>query len=213
MDLNETLRLLPVSIIPLIFALTVPIGAQAFVAYYFGDRHPETLDRKTFDPIKHIDMFGTLLFPIMCMVLGSPLLFGWAKPLGIHASSLRYPTLAVRYLALVIPLSNLIMAVLWLLLYRFIPFLSDEFAKALSTMCFRGMYINITLMVFSLLPLPPFPGGLLLMSFLPYEKARRFAEIERYTFWIILALIFTGLLPRLIFPLVKGMMYLLMMFV
>lgn len=189
--------------LPVIFAITVHEAAHGYVAKYFGDTTAESLGRITLNPLKHIDPIGTIALPIVLLAVGSPFMFGWAKPVPVDYSRLQNPKHNMRWVAAAGPLSNLLMAVLWAVAYKLSMSLPATLGVPLGLMGQAGILINIVLMVLNLLPLPPLDGGRIAVSLLPNQMAYKFAQLERYGFVILLVLLFTGILSTIMLPIIQ----------
>lgn len=188
--------------LPVIFAITVHEAAHGYAARYFGDLTAHHLGRITLNPIKHIDPIGTILVPMLAMLLGG-VLFGWAKPVPVNFGKLNNPKKDMLWVAAAGPFSNLLMAIFWALMLNFSA-LAGQFALPLSLMAQAGVLINIVLMVLNLLPIPPLDGGRIAVSLLPNHLAYQFSKLERYGFFILIGLLMTGLLSKILNPLVLG---------
>lgn len=186
--------------IPVIFAITVHEAAHGYAAKHFGDMTARDAGRITLNPLKHIDLFGTILLPAMTVMLGG-ILFGWAKPVPVNFSRLNNPKKDMLWVAAAGPGSNFAMAIFWALVMKFAGMAPAAFAYPLGLMGEAGIAINIALMVLNLLPLPPLDGGRIAVSLLPYKYARPFAQIERYGFVILIVLLFSGVLTKILSPL------------
>lgn len=187
---------------PVIFAITVHEAAHGYAAKHFGDMTAFNAGRITLNPIKHIDLFGTILLPAMTILLGG-ILFGWAKPVPVDFSRLRNPKKDMLWVAAAGPASNFVMAIFWALVIKFSISAPEAIATPLVLMAKAGISINIVLMVLNLLPLPPLDGGRIAVSLLPMRLARPFAQIERYGFIILMALLFTGVLNIILSPFIN----------
>ncbi|CAC9630235.1 FIG004556: membrane metalloprotease [uncultured Gammaproteobacteria bacterium] len=186
--------------IPLIFAITVHEFAHGWVANQRGDSTARMLGRLTLNPIKHIDPVGTILMPAILFFTGSPFLFGWAKPVPINFNALKSPKQDMILVALAGPVSNFIMALLWLLV---IVFARNLQSQLLMDMAHFGIAINLVLGVFNLLPLPPLDGSRVVSALLPNHLAYRYNKLEAYGLYILLGLLFLGIFERVILPIVN----------
>ncbi len=189
--------------LPVIFAITVHEAAHGYVAKYFGDMTAYNEGRISLNPIKHIDPFGTILLPALTIMLGG-ILFGWAKPVPVNFANLRNPKKDMLWVAAAGPASNFIMAIIWVFVIKFAINAPESIAYPLSMMGKAGISINIVLMVLNLLPLPPLDGGRIAVSLLPNELAQKFSQLERYGFIILIVLLFTGVLSKILDPLIDA---------
>ena len=188
--------------LPVIFAITVHEAAHGYAAKHFGDMTAFKAGRITLNPLKHIDAFGTILLPALTIMLGG-ILFGWAKPVPVDFARLRNPKKDMLWVAAAGPASNFVMAIFWVLVMKFSVNMPEAFALPMALMAKAGVSINIVLMVLNLLPLPPLDGGRIAVSLLPMRLARPFAQIERYGFIILIVLLFSGVLSRILDPLIN----------
>lgn len=194
-----------VYIIPLIFAITFHEAAHAFVANRYGDNTAKLYGRLSLNPLHHIDPFGTVIFPLISLVLsamagGIGFIFGWAKPVPINYSKLQNPKKNMLWIALAGPLSNLAMAIIWGLLLKSSMYLSSYFGTPLNMMSQAGISINITLFILNLLPILPLDGGRIVFSLLPAKEAHAYGKTEQYGMWILIALLLLGVLNFIITP-------------
>lgn len=191
--------------LPVIFAITVHEAAHGFAARHFGDMTAAAAGRITLNPLKHIDPIGTILVPLLSLMLGG-ILFGWAKPVPVDFSRLRHPKRDMLWVAAAGPGSNLVMALFWAFVFKFAAAAPASFILPLTLMAQAGIAINVVLMVLNLLPLPPLDGGRIAVSLLPHPYAWRFAQLERYGFLILIVLLFTGILGKILWPFVNAAM-------
>lgn len=190
--------------IPIIFAITVHEVAHGWVASKLGDQTAKLMGRLTLNPIKHIDPLGTVILPIILMAVGS-VIFGWAKPVPVDWRNLRHPRRDMAWVALAGPGANLIMMLFWALIAKLAIVLQGAlfgFAQPLFYMAMAGISINIVLAALNLLPLPPLDGSRVLSAFLSPRAAIQYNQLERYGLIILLLLLATGLLQRILFPIV-----------
>ncbi|HEV7929789.1 MAG TPA: site-2 protease family protein [Nitrosospira sp.] len=186
--------------LPVIFAITLHEAAHGYVAKHFGDMTAYAQGRVSLNPVRHIDPLGTILLPLLTLLLGG-ILFGWAKPVPVDFSALRRPKQDMLWVALAGPAANLFMALLWAFVIKLGLALSEtDLARPMVLMGEAGIKINVILMVLNLLPLPPLDGGRIAVSLLPHRLANSFARIEPYGFMILLLLLMTGVLGAIIGP-------------
>ncbi|MCU0811487.1 MAG: site-2 protease family protein [Thiobacillaceae bacterium] len=195
--------------LPVIFAITLHEAAHGYVARYFGDTTAWMLGRVTANPLKHIDLVGTIIVPLTILVAskllgGGALLFGWAKPVPVNFSQLRRPKQDMLWVAAAGPGMNLVMAVFWALMIQLGLAIGSGFASTpLVLMGAAGVFINVILMALNLIPLPPLDGGRIAVSLLPRKAAWQFSKLEPYGLFILLGLLFTGLLGMILWPLIS----------
>jgi Zn-dependent protease len=188
--------------LPVIFAITVHEAAHGYAAKHFGDMTAFNAGRITLNPLKHIDLFGTIILPALTVMLGG-ILFGWAKPVPVDFNRLHHPKKDMLWVAAAGPASNFVMAIFWALVLKFSVNAPEAFVLPLTLMAKAGVTINIVLMVLNLLPLPPLDGGRIAVSLLPINLARPFSQIERYGFIILIILLFSGILGQILEPLIN----------
>jgi Zn-dependent protease len=168
-------------------------------------RHDRVSGAHQPEPARHIDPIGTLLVPLLTLLLGG-ILFGWAKPVPVNFAALRRPKQDMLWVALAGPASNLVMALGWALVYKFAwSFPDNYFAEPMLGMAEWGIKINAVLMVLNLLPLPPLDGGRVAVSLLPHRQAFQLAKIEPYGMFILIFLAITPVLSLILSPLVNLM--------
>ena len=197
----ETIVLMAV---PLVFAITLHEAAHGYVARMFGDQTAAMLGRVTLNPIKHIDPVGTIAVPLIMYLAHAPFLFGWAKPVPVNFGNLRNPKRDMLWVAVAGPGANLVMAVLWAIIYKLAMPDSAGEASALAAMAKIGISFNLVLMALNLLPIPPLDGGRIAVSLLPGRAAYAWSRLEPYGLYIILGLLvldqFTGIFGLLLSP-------------
>ena len=192
--------------IPVIFAITLHEAAHGYVARHYGDFTAHAAGRISLNPVRHIDLIGTIVVPLTLFILskltmGAGFLFGWAKPVPVNFTNLHQPKRDMLWVAAAGPAANLLMTVFWALVVKSglaIP--ESSFATPMILMGIAGIQINVILMVLNLLPLPPLDGGRMAVSLLPHSIAQHFARIEPYGFIILLLLLFSGILGAIIWP-------------
>ena len=192
--------------LPVIFAITLHEAAHGYVAMYFGDNTAYVLGRVSLNPVRHIDMVGTILLPLLILVASKLLgtggiLFGWAKPVPVDFSALRHPKRDMLWVAAAGPLANLLMAMLWALTLKIALITPlNAFTLPLSLMAEAGITVNLVLMVLNLLPILPLDGGRIAVSLLPNRLAYSYSRLEPYGFPILLLLLFTNTLGIILNP-------------
>jgi Zn-dependent protease len=190
--------------LPVLFAITVHEVAHGWAALKLGDRTAQMMGRLTLNPIKHIDPVGTLLVPGLLLAVGG-FIFGWAKPVPVTFQNLKNPKKDMAWVALAGPVSNLIMAIFWALFAKVGLVLvqsGTSFAEPMMFMGAAGVLINIILFALNLLPVPPLDGSKVLMSFLPGPLAWKLSRIEPYGFFILIALLYFGVLSMILGPVI-----------
>ena len=195
--------------LPVIFAITLHEAAHGYIARYFGDMTAAAAGRITLNPLKHIDPVGTILVPLAILLTskllgGGMILFGWAKPVPVNFGNLRRPKQDMLWVAAAGPGANFVMAVFWALVIQLGHALGNDFVSApLMLMGAAGVFINVILMALNLLPLPPLDGGRIAVSLLPVRLAMQFSRLEPYGLFILLGLLFTGVLGIILWPLIS----------
>ena len=201
--MNIDIALLAIAAIPMIFAITLHEASHGYVARYFGDPTAYQLGRISLNPIRHIDLVGTIIVPAATLLLGG-ILFGWAKPVPVDYSRLRNPRTDMRWVALAGPASNLFMAFGWALLLKVGLSTNNYFSVPLEEMARIGVSINLMLMAINLVPILPLDGGRVLFSLLPPHAAHTYGRSEPYGLPILLLLLATGLLSIIVLPMIRA---------
>ena len=193
MDIAHLIQTVAIYALPVLFAITVHEAAHGYAARYFGDNTAYSLGRISLNPLKHIDPMGTLLMPLLLYFATSgAFLFGYAKPVPVNFGRLRHPKRDMIWVALAGPGANFLQALLWgglLLVLGAIGVDEYFFIK----MCQGGVLVNVVMFAFNLFPLPPLDGGRILVGLLPWRQAALLARIEPWGFFIVMALVITGL--------------------
>lgn len=190
--------------IPLIFAITLHESAHGWAAGRLGDPTATMLGRVTINPIPHIDPIGTIAVPGALLLMsaltgGSGLLFGWAKPVPINPRYFRNPLKAMTITAAAGPLSNLLQMIFWALLLKALAAVGF-YDKFVISVCAAGISVNLMLMAFNLIPIPPLDGGRIVRGLLPRQAGMAFDKIEPYGFMILLVLMVGGGLSFFVRP-------------
>ena len=197
MDVNNLIQSIAIYALPVIFAITVHEAAHGYVARYFGDNTAWVLGRVTLNPIKHIDLVGTILMPVLLYVAtAGTFLFGYAKPVPVRFGNLRKPKQHMIWVALAGPGANFLQALMWgVLLY--LANGAGVTERFVLEMCRAGMLVNVVMFVFNLFPLPPLDGGRILVGLLPWRQAQLVSRVEPWGFFIVMALVLTGVVSTL----------------
>lgn len=189
-------------VVPVLLAITLHEAAHAWVANRCGDHTAKQLGRLSINPIRHIDLIGTIIVPLLIAVLSNfQFVFGWAKPVPIDWRLLRKPRRDMALVAGAGPLSNFIMALLWASLFKVATLLHPETSYISLFMLLTsqaGILINLVLAFLNLIPVPPLDGSRIIASLLPARQALQYLSIERFGFFILLALLFSGILNWLL---------------
>ncbi|OIP61315.1 MAG: site-2 protease family protein [Nitrospirae bacterium CG_4_9_14_3_um_filter_53_35] len=230
MDFAQYIQVAAVMAPPIIFSIILHEVAHGWVAEKFGDTTARSMGRLTLNPLPHIDLMGTILLPLFLILIGSKFLFGWAKPVPVNFRNLRNPKHDMIYVAGAGPATNLILALIFTLIYTVLvlssPSLKVVFHIFISTlkipswgdhsavsflatplvlMAGTGVVINILLMLFNLIPVPPLDGGRIMVGILPQKKAVALAKVEPYGMLILVLIIMSGILNFTIWPIFDRM--------
>jgi Zn-dependent protease len=199
--MNDLIQTFAVYALPILFAITLHEAAHAYAARHFGDATAYMQGRMSLNPVKHIDPVGTILIPIVLFFVGSPFLFGYAKPVPVEFGNLRNPKRDMAWVALAGPAANLVMALMWLILVIVLTAMQVNEVFFMK-MAEAGVWVNLVIFAFNLFPIPPLDGGRILTSLLPHKFAYKFAQIEPYGFFIVLGLVFLKVLHYWMVPVI-----------
>jgi Zn-dependent protease len=204
MDVTHALQTFAIYALPVLFAITLHEAAHGYVARHFGDMTAHAQGRISLNPLRHIDLVGTILVPVVILFFsGGKFLFGWAKPVPVNYSALRKPRQHMAWVAAAGPGANLAMALIWAALLKVSVLLPPgQVGDFLELVSHAGILVNLIFMFLNLLPIPPLDGGRILTSLLPSRAAWRFAKVEPWGLPILLVLLFTNVLNGVLGPLV-----------
>ncbi len=207
MDFEKIIYTTAVWIIPVVFAITVHEVAHGWVANKLGDKTAKMMGRLTLNPIKHIDPIGTIVVPLV-MVFLAGFAFGWAKPVPVSPVNFKNPRKDMAIVAAAGPLSNVAMAIMWVIFIKAVSMtVSDlNIAKGLMQMGQAGIIINLVLFVFNLFPIPPLDGSKVLSGFLPHSASLFMDKLEPYGFFIVIGLLYFGVLGMVMNPIINYFM-------
>ena len=204
-DLETRVRMMMIQIVPFFLAIVFHEFGHGWVAKRWGDRTATDAGRLTLNPLAHIDPIGTVAIPILNMVTGIPLLFGWAKPVPINPARFRHYRRGLFWVSVAGPMSNILLATVCAFLFAlFARYVPESFSlhEPLINMAYFAVQINFGLALFNCLPIPPLDGGKILESFLSYDATQKLRMLERYSFFILLGLLWTGALSFLGGPII-----------
>ena len=193
-------------VIPVLYAITLHEVGHGWVAKQLGDNTAEFMGRLTVNPLKHIDPVGSIVVPL-AMFFFSGFVFGWAKPVPVNWTNLKNRKRDMALVALAGPAANLLMILFWLTLAKLFYSAAEQgnnIAQIILLMSWAGIIINSLLMIFNLFPLPPLDGSRVVFSLLPDKLAWKYAKLEPYGLIILVVLLISGVLGKVIGPLISG---------
>ncbi len=214
MDFNLYMQRVSIFALPLILAVTLHEVAHGWVAYKLGDPTAKQMGRLSLNPLVHVDLFGTVLLPLLLLFSGSGILFGYAKPVPVNFWNLRNPKRDIIWVAGAGPATNLVLALFSALLFHLLTGLyrggiwSDFFSRPLLEMAFMSVQLNVLLAIINLIPIPPADGGRILVGILPNRQAQMVSSIEPVGMILLMIVIFfnpLGVYSRVIRPLIYGL--------
>lgn len=206
MDVNHLVQTIAIFALPVILAITLHEAAHGYVARHFGDMTAYAQGRVSLNPVRHIDIVGTIVVPLLILLFsGGVFLFGWAKPVPVNYSALRSPKQDMAWVAAAGPAANLAMSLAWAVLLKLALVLPPNFFTVpMAAMARAGIVVNLVFMFLNLLPILPLDGGRIVTSLLPGRASWQFAKLEPWGLPILLLLLVTHVLDFVLGPLVNA---------
>jgi len=210
MEFGELIRMIAVSAVPVVFAITLHEAAHGYIARQCGDKTAYMLGRVSLNPARHIDWMGTIFLPlVMLFISGGRLMFGWAKPVPVNFQALRNPKRDMFWVALAGPAANLVMAVGWAAALKFGTLAGLRGEDFLFEVASVGISVNLVFMALNLLPILPLDGGRIVVALLPRKLAWQFSRLEPFGLPILLGLVFISsygynILGLLLYPIMHA---------
>ncbi len=205
----STPALISVSILPVLFAITLHEVAHGWIAKHLGDPTAQRLGRLTLNPVKHIDPIGTILLPATMIFLKLGFVLGWAKPVPITWENLRHPKRDMVLVAVAGPGANFLMAMFWGLIAKIAVTFGDGASWVTIPLLYMGLvgiFVNALLMVFNLLPVPPLDGGRVAVGLLPGRWGWTLSRVEPYGFFIVIGIMMTPVFGLVVYPAISAVM-------
>ncbi|MBU2600199.1 site-2 protease family protein [bacterium] len=180
-------------------AVIVHEVAHGYIAFLHGDFTAFDEGRLTINPLVHLDLVGSIILPLTLILIGAPVILGWAKPVPVNINNLRHPKRDIIYVALAGPLVNILMAIIFAVFLRLNIF---DWHSFLGNLCFNGLIINLILAVFNMIPIPPLDGSKIISGLFSWKYMFRYSKLEPYGIILLFILLYFGLLTKVIWPLV-----------
>ena len=188
---------MPLVLVMVFFSVVCHEIAHGYTAFRLGDPTASRMGRLSFNPIVHVDLFGTIILPALLLLMHSPFLFAWAKPVPVNPAFFRDPKKGMMLVSMAGPATNLAIAIV----LSAILFLAGGFIPAFLTRTFAYVsVINVMLMVFNLVPIPPLDGSRIVARFLKGKALWNYMKLERYGMFIVFGLLFTGVISSILYP-------------